>query len=120
MRLELTGRHVKITPGLKRLVREGLVKLDRLLHGRAGSLQVVLTEAKQRQHVEVTLHLRGEHFLHGAGSGIGWEAAVNQALGKVNQQARKQKGKGDDGKRRGLSAAKTAAAAPRPERGGGG
>jgi putative sigma-54 modulation protein len=116
MRLELTGRHVKITPGLKRLVGEGLEKLDRLLHDRAVSLQVVLAEAKQRHQVEMTLHLRGDRFLHGAGSGLGWEAAVNQALGKVNQQARKQKGKWDDGKRRGLSAAKADGGA-QPERG---
>ena len=118
MRLELTGRHVRITPGIKRLVDEALDKLDRLLHERAVSLQVVLYLEKYRHRVEMTLHARGEHFFHGTGSGDGWEIAVNQALGKINQQARKLKGKWDDGKRRGISAAKAAAAAPRPERGG--
>ena len=118
MRLELTGRHVRITPGIKRLVDEALDKRDRLLHERAVSLQVVLYLEKYRHRVEMTLHARGEHFFHGTGSGTGWEMAVNQALGKINQQARKLKGKWDDGKRRGISAAKAAAAAPRPERGG--
>jgi ribosome-associated translation inhibitor RaiA len=42
MRLELTGRHVRITPGIRTLVDERLQKLDRLLHDRAVSLQVVL------------------------------------------------------------------------------
>src|SRR4051812_22038080 len=118
MRLELTGRHVRITPGIKRLVDERLQKLDRLLHDRAVSLQVVLEVEKYRHRVEMTLHVRGEHFLHGTGSGTGWELAVNQAVGKINQQARKLKGKWDDGKRQRISAAKASSAAPRPERGG--
>ena len=118
MRLELTGRHVRITPGIKRLVDERLQKLDRLLHDRAVSLQVVLYLEKFRHRVEMTLHARGEHFFHGTGSGTTWELAVNQALGKINQQARKLKGKWDEGKRQRMSAAKASSAAPRPERGG--
>src|SRR6188768_3463329 len=118
MRLELTGRHARITPGIRRLVDERLQKLDRLLHDRAISLQVVFYLEKYRHRVEMTLHARGEHFLHGTGSGTGWELAVNQALGKINQQARKLKGKWDEGKRQRISAAKAAPAAPRPERAG--
>jgi putative sigma-54 modulation protein len=118
MRLELTGRHVRITTALQRLVDERLEKLDRLLHNRAVSIQVVLSAEKSRPKVEMTLHARGDHFFHGTGSGDSFEIALNQALSKVNQQARKLKGKWDDGKRRGISAAKAASAAPRPERGG--
>jgi putative sigma-54 modulation protein len=65
----------------------------------------------------MTLHARGDHFFHGAGGGASWDLAVNQALTKVNQQARKLKGKWDEGKRQRLSAAK-ASAAPAPEPGG--
>jgi len=118
MRLELTGRQVKVTPTLRSLVNERLEKIEHLLHDRAVSLQVVLSLEKNRHRVEMTLHARGDHFFHGAGSGANWEVALNQAVAKVNQQARKLKGKWDDGKRRGISAAKAAAAAPRPERGG--
>ena len=118
MRLELTGRHVRITAPLKRLVDERLEKLDRLFHERAVSMQVVLYLEKYRHRVEMTLHARGDHFLHGTGSGANWEIALNQALGKINQQVRKLKGKWDDGKRQRVSAAKASSAAPRPERGG--
>jgi putative sigma-54 modulation protein len=118
MRLELTGRHVRITAPLKRLVDERLEKLDRLFHERAISMQVVLYLEKYRHRVEMTLHARGEHFFHGTGSGANWEIALNQALGKINQQVRKLKGKWDDGKRQRISAAKASSAAPRPERGG--
>jgi putative sigma-54 modulation protein len=115
MRLELTGRHLRITPSLRRLVEEGLEKLDRLLHDSAVSMQVVLYQEKYRHRVEATLHARGEHFLHGTGSGRDWELALNQALGKINQQARKLKGKWTEGKR-GRVPAKVAATATGPER----
>jgi putative sigma-54 modulation protein len=118
MRLELTGKHLRITPPLRRLVEEGLEKLDRLLHDSAVSMQIVLDQEKYRHRVEATLHARGENFLHGTGTGRDWETALNQALGKINQQARKLKGKWNGRKRRGISAAKAGSAAPRPERGG--
>ena len=112
MRLELTGRHIRITPGLRQLVEEGLEKLDRVLNDRAVSLQAVVSQEKHRRHVEMTLHARGEHFFHGAGKGKDWEAAINQAVDKVEQQARKLKGKWTEGRRRrGVAAGRTAAAA---------
>jgi putative sigma-54 modulation protein len=113
MRLELTGRHIRITPTLRRLVEEGLEKLDRLLHDSAHSMQLVLYQEKYRHRVDATLHARGENFLHGTGGGRDWEAALNQALGRINQQARKLKGKWNGRKRRGASAAKAVPAAVR-------
>ncbi|HTM02567.1 MAG TPA: ribosome-associated translation inhibitor RaiA [Vicinamibacterales bacterium] len=114
MRLELTGRHVRITPTLTRLVDERLDKLDRLFHDRAVSMQIVLGLEKFRHRAEITLHARGEHFFHGTGSGSTWELAINQALAKINQQVRKLKGKWDGRKRRGM-AADTESTAPAPE-----
>jgi putative sigma-54 modulation protein len=123
MRLELTGRQVRITQTLRQLVDERLAKLDRLLHDSAVSLQVVLYLEKYRHRVEMTLHARGDHFFHGTGSGPAWEIAINQALGKINQQARKLKGKWDGRKRRGVTARRatgpgvrtTRRQAPQPE-----
>jgi putative sigma-54 modulation protein len=119
MRLELTGRHLRITPSLRQLVEEGIEKLHRMLNDSAVSLQAVLSQQKHRHRVEMTLHARGDHFFHGAGSGKDWETAINGAVDKVEQQARKLKGKWTEGRRRRSSpAVKAAAAAPRPERGG--
>jgi putative sigma-54 modulation protein len=115
MRLELTGRHIRITPGLRQRVHDALDKLDRVLHDSAVSLQAVLSQEKHRHQVEMTLHARGEHFFHGAGKGRDWDTAIAQALDKVEQQARKLKGKWTDGKRRRARAA--IAAPPAPERG---
>jgi len=118
MRLELTGRHVNITPGVRTLVEDGLAHTLRMLNDSALSAQVVLTKEKVRHHADVTVHARGEHFLHGEATGRDVATAVGAAIDKVDQQARKLKSKWAARKRRGLSAAKAGSEVPRPERGG--
>ena len=100
MRLELTGRHVEITPSLRRLVNNKLGKLERLLNDSAVSAHAVVTREKYRLLTEITLHTRGEKFLHGVGSATAWEASVDQAIEKLSQQAQKVKGKWQERKRR--------------------
>src|SRR5881397_1315358 len=101
MRLELTGRHVDITPTLRRLVDTKLAKLERLLNDSAVSAQAVLTREKHRHRADITLHARGEKFLHGVGDATSWEASLTQAFGKIAQQAQRVKGKWQQRKRRG-------------------
>lgn len=93
MRLELTGRHVDITPALRRLVERKLAKLERLLDHRALSAQVVLTQQRRTLRADVTLHARGERFLHGAAESAAWEPALTAVIEKLTQQAQKVKGK---------------------------
>jgi putative sigma-54 modulation protein len=104
MRLELTARHAEVTPALKRLVDKKLSRLERLLDHRALSAQAVLTREKNRCRVEITLHARGEKFLHGAGIAASWQPAVTDAIDKIAQQAERVKGKWDGRKRRGRRA----------------
>jgi putative sigma-54 modulation protein len=118
MRLELTGRHITISPAVRAMVDEQLARVHRMLNSRVVSVQVVLTREKSRVHADATLHARGEHFLHGEATGRDAQAALAAAVDKIERQAQKLKGKWTEGKRRGISAAKAAAAAPRPERGG--
>ena len=93
MRLELTGRHVDITPALRRLVDTKLGKLERLLNDRAVSAQAVLTLEKRRHRADITLHARGEKFLHGVGDSGSWESSLTTAIAKIGQQAQRVKGK---------------------------
>jgi len=99
MRLELTGRHVEITPTLRRLVDLKLGKLERMLNDSAVSAQAVLTREKYRHRAEITLHARGEKFLHGVGNSAAWETSLSQAIEKITQQAQKVKGKWQERKR---------------------
>jgi putative sigma-54 modulation protein len=118
MRLELTGRHITITTPIRTLVEQRLAPMLRMLNDSAVSAQVVLTKEKTRVHAEVTLHARGEHFLHGEAGGRDVQTALSAAADKVDRQAQKLKSKWSKGKRQGISAAKAGSAAPRPERGG--
>jgi putative sigma-54 modulation protein len=99
MRLELTGRHVDITPALRRLVDTKLGKLERLLNDRAVSAQAVLTLEKNRHRADITLHARGEKFLHGVGNSGNWESSLTAAIAKIGQQAQRVKGKWQSRKR---------------------
>ena len=125
MRLELTGRHVDTTPALRRLVETKLAKLERLLNDSALSAQAVLTREKHRHRTDITLHARGEKFLHGVGNAASWEASLIEAIGKIAQQAQKVKGKWQARKRRAgrradlRAAGPSAPAASRPSAGSG-
>jgi putative sigma-54 modulation protein len=101
MRLELTGRHVDVTPPLRRLVEGKLAKLERLLNHRALSAHAVRTREKHRHRAEITLHARGERFLHAVGDSGTWELSISRAMEKIAQQAQKVKGKWQPRKRRG-------------------
>src|SRR4051812_43489542 len=110
MRLELTGRQVEITPALRRLVVTKLGKLERLLNDRAVSAQAVLSQLKNGCRADITLHARGEKFLHGVGKGATWEPCVGDAVAKIVQQAQKVKGKWQN-RNRGAAKAVVAAVA---------
>jgi putative sigma-54 modulation protein len=99
MRLELTGRHVDITPTLRRIVDSRIGKLERLLNDSAVSAQIVLTREKNRLHAEITLHARDEKFLHAVGTSAAWGTSLAEAIDKIAQQARRVKGKWRDRKR---------------------
>jgi putative sigma-54 modulation protein len=105
MRLELTGRHVDITPMLRRAVEARLARLTRMLNDNAVSAQIVLTREKRERRADVTLHARGEKFLHGVGASSNWETSVSRAMDKITQQAQKIKGKWQERKRRSVRSA---------------
>src|SRR5512136_2271478 len=93
MRVVVTGRHVEITPELRKLVDQRLTKLDRVLNDGIVSAQVVLTLERYRHIVEITLHARGDHMLHGLGDSRAWETSLAEAVDKLTGQIEKVKGK---------------------------
>jgi putative sigma-54 modulation protein len=104
MRPALTGRHVEISPALRRLADRKLGKLDRVLNNAVVSSQVVLTLEKYLRVVDVTVHARGDHILHGIGRTNAWETSFAAAVEKITQQALKVKGRWHERKRRAVPA----------------
>jgi putative sigma-54 modulation protein len=87
------------------LVDRKLARLERMMNDSAVSAQVVLTGEKRARRADITLHARGEKFLHGVGDSTAWEASLSQALDKIVQQARKVKSKWQEPKRRSVKGA---------------
>ena len=89
MNVEYTGRQTTITPKHKRLVEEGISRIAKI-SGDSGSVHVILTVDKYRQIAEVTLKAKIYKFVAMA-EGVEMEAALHDALAKLEQQAVRQK-----------------------------
>ena len=104
MRLELTGRKVTISPGLRRVVDQKLGKLLRHLNDSGISAAVVVSKEKVNNVVELSLHARGERYLNAVGKATTWELAVANAVEKVLGQVEKAKGRWQERRKRGEAA----------------
>jgi len=101
MRLDLTGRHLDITPVVRRLVASKVARLDRMMQDSALSAQVVLSREKNGYRADITVHARGEKFLHGIGVADALQGCLGGAFDKIGQQAQRMKGKRQERKRDG-------------------
>src|SRR5258706_15252669 len=117
MRLELTARHFTLTATLRKLVEQRLARALRPLNDSVVSAQVVITKEKTRFRAEVTLHARGEHFLHGEATGRDAQTALASSIDKIDRQGQKLKGKWTERKGQALSPAQAAAATAPPGKG---
>ena len=99
MRIDITGRHVDVTPALRQLVERRLSRIERLLNDSALSATAILTLEKYRHRTEIIVHVRGDKLLRGLGEGNAWNLSIRQAVEKVEQQVKKVKGKWTERKR---------------------
>ena len=99
MRLELTGKGIDITAGIRQLVDKRLARIERLLGRAMVSAQCVLSKQKYLNRVDLTVHAAGDHVFHGAGEGRNWPAAMTMAAEKVMQQSKTLKDKWKDKRR---------------------
>jgi putative sigma-54 modulation protein len=99
MQLDITGRHVEITPALRQLLERRLARVERVLNDSALSATAILTLEKYRHRTEIIIHVRRDKMLRGLGEGTGWNLSIREAMEKVEQQAQKVKGKWTEGKR---------------------
>ena len=104
MRVELTGHQVEISPGLRNLVDRKLAKVHRVLNDAGVSAGVIVKKEKIQNVVEITLHARGERFMHAVGKAETWQTAMTAAVSKLMHQTEKVKGVWQERKRRGAAA----------------
>ncbi len=98
MRIEFTGRRSEVGPELRALAERKLKKLDKVLRG-ISDVHVILESDKHRQKAEVSV--RSPRLTLTAAE-VSNDAGVSLAtvIDKLTRQARRQKGKRIEGKRR--------------------
>ena len=114
MRLDITGRHVSVSPALRELITQRLNPLERRLNDAAISAMVIVTKEKYRHKVEIAIHTRGDHVLSGTAEANTWPLAIRQAVLKIEQQAQKLKGRWDARKRQAAKVVRNRKVTPQP------
>lgn len=99
MRLELTGKGIDVTTGLRQLVNKRLGRVERLLGRSLVSVQCVLSKQKYVHRVDLTAHVAGGHFFNGVGEARSWPVAMTSAAEKVMEQSHTLKDKWKDRRR---------------------
>ena len=110
MRFEYTGRHLDVTPAIRKHVEAYFKKLAHVFNGTTAWTHVIIAVEKNRQIAEVIVHWR-DHTLTAKDINADMYMALTRAIGKIETQALKLKQKKIDRKQ---GARRTAAMAPEP------
>jgi len=92
MTFEYTGRHVEVTPAIRRHVAEQFKKLEHVFDGVEARAHVIVTVEKNRQTGEVIVHWR-DHTLTAKDTNADMYMALSRAISKIEKQAIKLKKK---------------------------
>jgi putative sigma-54 modulation protein len=98
MRVDITGRHIELTPALREFAEEKLAKLERLLDG-AIEAHVVLSIIKHRHIAEIQIKSRSA-VLSGTEETDDLYVSISEVVDKLERQAQKHKEKIHDHKHR--------------------
>lgn len=99
MNIHITGRQIDITDPLKAFTESKVNKLDRFIDG-ITDIHVTLSVQKYRQRAEVNVHSRGNTYLTAVEESEDLYSSIQQAIEKIEVQARKKNSKRIGKKRR--------------------
>ena len=111
MKFEYTGRHVDVSPAIRRHVEEHFKKLDHIFYDSTLSTHVIIDVDKNRQIAEIIVYWR-DHTLTSKDTNADMYMALTRAMAKIEKQALKLKKKIIDRKQ---GARSTARVAPEPD-----
>lgn len=111
MRFEYTGRHVEVSPGIRKHVEDHFKKLEHIFNGTTAWTHVIIEVEKNRQIGELIVHWR-DHTLTAKDINADMYMALTRAIAKIEKQALKLKKKKIDRKQ---GARPTATVAPSPD-----
>ncbi len=91
MQINISGRHIEVTPALRDYVHNRVERLERHFDG-ITNVQVTLTVEKQRQSAEAVLHITGGE-VHANAEHEDMYAAIDQLSDRLDRQLLKHKEK---------------------------
>ena len=92
MNIHITGRQIDITGPLKEFTESKVHKLDRFIDG-ITDIHVTLSVEKYRQRAEVNVHSRGSTYLTAVEESEDLYASIQQAIDKIETQAKRKSSK---------------------------
>ena len=112
MRFEYTGRHVEVSPAIRKHVEDHFKKLDHIFNHNSTTRTHVIIEVEKNRHIgEIVVHWR-DHTLAAKDINVDMYMALTRAISKIEKQALKLKKKVIDRKQ---GARRSAAVAPEPD-----
>src|SRR4029078_6871045 len=111
MKFEYTGRHVEVSPAIRRHVEDHFKKLDHIFGDTTLAPHVIIDVEKNRQIGEIIVPWR-EHTLTAKDTNADMYMALTRAMTKIEKQAVKLKKKIIDRSQSGRSASRVA---PQPD-----
>lgn len=107
MKFEYTGRHVDVSPAIRRHVEDHFKKLDHIFSDSTLSTHVIIDVEKNRQTGEIVVSWR-DHTLTAKDTNADMYMALTRAMAKIEKQAVKLKKKIIDRKQGGRRSARVA------------
>ncbi|MEJ7709292.1 MAG: ribosome-associated translation inhibitor RaiA [Pyrinomonadaceae bacterium] len=92
MKFEYTGRHVEVTPAIRRHVEDHFSRIDHIFGDLAATAHVIIEVEKNRQKGEILVHWR-DHTLTASDTNADMYHALTRAIDKIETQAVKLKKK---------------------------
>ncbi len=90
MNVEYTGRQFEVTPAIRKQVQGGLEKIQKIL-GSNFDTHVILSVEKHRFIAEITVTVRNHAPIVGLAEAVDMNAAIGNALDRIDRQAVKYK-----------------------------
>jgi putative sigma-54 modulation protein len=111
MKFEYTGRHVEVSPGIRKHVEDHFKKLEHIFNGTTAWTHVIIDVEKNRHIAELVVHWR-DHTLTAKDINGDMYLALTRAIAKIEKQALKLKKKIIDRKQ---GAKRVSSVAPTPD-----
>jgi putative sigma-54 modulation protein len=111
MNFEYTGRHVEVSPAIRKHVEDHFKKLDHIFNNSTANTHVIIEVEKNRHIGELIVHWR-DHTLAAKDVNVDMYMALTRAITRIEKQAVKLKSK-TIGRKQG--AKRVSAVAPQPD-----